>query len=143
MTRREKYPDTNVFTLYNANPKNRITGDCTFRAFSTAMEVPYQDVVMEMAQLHCETGYAADDLIDRYMDKKGWKVHKQPRKPDGTKYTGERFCELIQIGKWPELTGKNIVANIGGHHIVAIVDGKVLDIWDSTSKCIGKFWTKD
>lgn len=35
----------------------------------------------------------------------------------------------------------NIIAHIGGNHIVAIVNHKVYDIWDSTDYCIGNFWT--
>ena len=143
MTRREKYPDTESFMYYNANPKNRITGDCTFRAFCNAMDVPYEDVVMEMAQMQCETGYAAEDLIDRYLEKKGWRVHRQPRRPDGTKYTGKAFCYALNYGEYRDLSGEAIIANIGGHHIVAIIENKVNDIWDSTDSCIGKFWTKD
>ena len=63
---------------------------------------------------------------------------KQPKKASGTKYTGKEFCEKLQR----EGNSKNIVANLGGYHVVAIVDNKVNDIWDSTSKCIGNYWIK-
>ena len=138
-TRQEKFPETKTFHYYNANPKNRITGDCTFRAFTLAMEEDYNSIVMEMAQLMCETGYALDDKkgIERYMKEKGWIKHPQPKKSDGTKYTGKEFCRLIAK------KNKRYVCMIGGHHIVAVVDGKVNDIWDSTSGCIGNYWTKE
>ena len=73
-TRREKYPDTDTFVLYNANPKNRITTDCVFRAFSLALDMPYNEVVMGTAKLMCETGYALNDKkgIERFLEKKGW-----------------------------------------------------------------------
>lgn len=138
MKRTDKYPDTSTFHYFNANPKNRITGDCAFRAISTALVQDYNKTVMEMAEMMCKTGYALNDPKGeaKYLESKGWIKHPQPRKPDGSKYTGKEFCEKIAK------KGIGYVAKIGGHHIVAIVDCKVNDIWDSTNKCIGNYWTK-
>ena len=143
MKRQDKYPDTSTFHYYNANPKNRITGDCVIRAICVACEVPYNQVVMDLAKIQCETGYdyggkGTDILLKQY----GWTKMNQPRKIDNTKYTGKEFCSIIQ----DEENDKNInriVANIGGHHIVAIINGKVWDIWDSTDGCIGNYWIKE
>ena len=137
MKREQKYPETSTFHYYNANPKNRITGDCTFRAICTALEQSWEQTVMEMAEMSCRTGYAINDKkgIERYLEEKGWVKHKQPRKADNTKYTGKEFCEKARAYE-------NYIADIGGHHIVAIVGGKVYDIWDCTNKCIGNYWTK-
>lgn len=147
MTRQEKYPDTYTFTYYNANPKNRITGDCIYRALCAAMEIPYNQVVMDLAELQCKTGYADDKLYSKYLELNGWIKHKQPRKEDNTKYTGKEFCRLLN-GDIKAL-GKSLICHIGGHHIVCIketegVHGafKVHDIWDSTNGCIGNYWTK-
>ena len=138
MTRQQKYPDTATFRYHNANPKNRITGDCVFRAFTLAMQQDYNTTVMEMAELMCKTGYALNDSKgeSEYLKTKGWVKHTQPKKPDGTKYTGEEFCKMLAK------KGERYVAHIGGHHMVAIVDCKVWDIWNSTGKCIGNYWTK-
>lgn len=148
--RQEKYPDTATFHYYNANPKNRITGDCTFRAIATALGQSWEQTVREMAELSIQTGYAINDTkgIAKYLESKGWKKHPQPRKDDNTKYTGKEWCKKISHN--PFFVGKNVVANIGGSHIVCIkeTDGlhgvhKVHDIWDSTGGCIGNYWTKD
>ena len=143
MKRQEKYPDTNVFHYYNANPKNRITTDCVIRAISTACDKKYNDVVMDLAKIQCETGYddGSTKAIDLLMKKYGWIKKSQPRKIDNTKYTGEEFCKDIQNHKY-HLAYNKIVANIGGHHIVAIIDGKIFDIWNSSNKCIGNYWIK-
>lgn len=135
-TREQKYPNTDTFTYYNANPKNRVTGDCVFRAICTALEQTWEQTVMEMAELSCKHGYALNDTkgIEKYMEYKGWKKCKQPKKSNGTKYTGAEFCKIFK---------GTCVANIGGHHVVCIKDGKVLDIWDSTYKCIGNYWVKE
>lgn len=138
-TRQEKYPETRTFHYYNANPKNRITGDCRIRAIAVACEVPYNQVVMDLARIQCETGYdqTANQGLSILLKEYGWIKHKQPRKADNTKYTGAEFCRLLAK------KNERYVANIGGHHIVAIVNGKVNDIWDSTDGCIGNYWTKN
>lgn len=145
-TRQQKWPNTDVFEYYNRNPKGLITGDCAFRAISTALDQDYNTTVMEMAQLMCETGYALNDKygIEEYLKRKGWVKHKQPRRADGTKYTGRQFCEAQQAGEGNDgvIISPRIICNIGGHHIVAVVDGKVYDIWDSTVKCVGNYFTK-
>lgn len=137
MTRQEKYPETSTFHFYNANPKGRITTDCVARALSTAMKLDYNRVIMELAEISCETGYDGQDKkgIELFLKGYGWIKHRQPRKLDNTKFTGKEFCKKFD-------KKKNYVAMIGGHHIVAIVDGKVNDIWDSTDSCIGNYWTE-
>lgn len=138
MKRQEKYPETSTFHYYNANPKGRITTDCVVRALCTALKQDYNETVMELAEMQCKTGYDDGDtkLIDKYLQGKGWIKHKQPRKADNTKYTGKEFCKRAR--KY-----ERYVANLGGNHTVAIVNGKVNDIWDSTDGCIGNYWTKE
>lgn len=137
MKRTDRYPDTDTFHYHNANPRNRITTDCVYRAISTGLDIPYNTVVMEMAQMQCDTGYDNGDnkLIGKYITSKGWIEHKQPRKENNTKYTGKEFCKAFKYSR--------VIANIGGHHITAIVNRKIYDIWDSTDGCIGKYWTKE
>lgn len=154
MRRPDKYPDTEYFHYHNENPKNRITGDCAFRAIAKGLEQDYRTTVMEMAQMMCETGYALNDKKgeDKYLKSKGWGKHYQPKKPDGTKYTGKEFCRLLEQYSNPRF-GKNtlrgnVIAHIGGHHIVVFVREenrkyRCYDIWDCTEGCIGNFWVKE
>lgn len=147
-SRTEIYPDTKYFHYYNANPKNRVTGDCTFRAVATALKMKWEDVVMDMAKFSIETGYAINDKkgIERYLASKGWTKCKQPRKWDNTKYTGKEFCyEIMNPVGDIQIDGdfRRVIADIGGHHIVAIIEGKVNDIWDSTDGCVGNYWVKE
>ena len=149
-SRKMKYPETDSFVYYNRNPRGRITGDCVFRAFSTALDQDYNQTVMEMAQLMCETGYALNDSkgADRYLQNKGWIKCSQPRKADNTKYTGKEWCKWLSDNYKNGEIG-NIVCHIGGHHMVVIkpVDGsrgcyKIHDIWNSSHGCIGNYWVK-
>lgn len=138
MTRQEKYPDTSTFHYFNANPKNRVTDDCVIRAISTALNQDYNKTLMELVELSIKTGYMLNckECYGKYLEQKGWKKCKQPRRANNTKYTGIEFCKQIADKK------RTYIAHIGGNHIVAILNGKVNDIWNSTDGCVGNFWTK-
>lgn len=148
--RRQKYPDTYYFHYHNANPKGRVTTDCVIRAISVVLEKPYEDVLMEMAHLQCKTGYdmSENTCIDKYMTLNGWTRVKQPRKDDNTKFTGKEFCYALTHPiyradlRFPDLEVNRVLAHIGGHHIVAIVEGQIWDIWNSAGGCIGQCWVK-
>lgn len=151
MKRQDKYPDTETFHFYNANSHNHYTTDCVLRAVCTALNQTWEQTLTEMYKIGLKYGYdpTADVVIAKYMESKGWLKCKQPRKDDNTKYTGKEFCKYIQkYSYWirelgfPRCDTTRFLANIGGHHIVAIIDGKVNDIWDSTDGCIGNVWVK-
>ena len=141
MKRQDKYPDTNTFHFYNANPHNRFTTDCVIRAISTATEIPYNQVVMEMAEMQCKTGFdpSENKLIEKYLTSKGRTRRPQPKKADNTKYTGTEYCEILK-------GDQTIICSLGTHHLSCIkrIDGqlKVWDTWNSTSGKVGIIWTK-
>lgn len=145
MPRTRIRPDTTYFHYFNANPHGRITCDCVVRALATATQIPYDTVVDELtAQFH-ETGiHQADSrAVALWLKRKGWKQCSQPKRRDGTKYTGRQFCWSMQNGgRFRAMSNERVVANIGAHHVVAIVEGKVNDTWNSTGRCIGKYWRK-
>ena len=151
MKRQKKYPDTSTFHYHNENPKGRITGDCRIRAIATATGIPYNNIVLALAIIQVQTGYdqTANQGISILMDKLGWKKMPQPRHSDGTKLTGVEFCILQQALLSGDAVSEDIkparriFCNIGSHHEVAIVDGKVWDIWDSTGGCVGNYWIKE
>ena len=137
MKRQERFPDTPTFHWYNANPHNKLSDDCVVRAICTALSQSWEQTVRELTEIGIKYGYMCDDVkcYEKYLAQKGWIKHKQPKKADGTKYTGKEFCMNCS-------TNKNYIAHIGGHHIVAIIEGQVWDIWNSTGGCIGNYWTK-
>ena len=145
LNRRMKYPNTETFNFYNANPKGRFTGDCSVRGISTATGVEYNEVVKMFADMWIEAGLSYDDTIPLIMEQLGWVKHRQPRKKNGKKYTGKEFCKVQQSRQEKDgiIISPRIFCNIGGNHVVAIIDGKVQDTWDSTDGCIGNYWTKE
>lgn len=137
MNRQQKYPDTSTFHYHNANPKNKIAADCVIRALCTAINSPYEVVYRELLEVSLKCGYMLNEkqCYDRYLKSKGWIKHSQPRKDDGTKYTGKEFCERARHYE-------NYIVKIGAHHLSVVIDGKINDIWNCTNNCIGNYWTK-
>ena len=150
--RTKRYPDTDTFHYHNANNKGKITTDCVIRAISVALNQSWENTLREMTEMAIKTGYMLNEnkCMDKYMQSKGWTKCKQPRKADGTKYTGKEFCRTLMHpahSKELNLTYKpfeinRVLANIGGHHTVAIVTGQVWDTWDSTDGSIGIVWVR-
>ena len=150
--RQRKYPDTPTFHFHNANPKGKMTTDCVVRAISTVLKQPYDQTLREMTEMTIKTGYMWNENkgINKYMESKGWVRCKSPRKDDGTKYTGNEFCRTLMHPIYSEELNlydkafemNNVLTNIGGHHIVAIMSGQIWDIWNSGDKSIGIVWVK-
>lgn len=135
MKRTEKYPETSTFHYHNQNPKNRITGDCFYRALSYATKIPYNDVVLETAYIHCETGYCGEKVKEAFLEKHGFVKMPQPKHKDGTKFTMREFVETYKTGlfvvKLPQ-------------HLTVVENGKNIDIWDCVrfGGCVGCYYVK-
>lgn len=145
--------ETSTYHFYNANPKDRRTGDCVIRAIATATDKTWEEVLQGLTEIALKYKIMPNDekCYDRYLASLGWRKEKQPRKEDNTKYTGSEFCELLDSDYCEyainyQSSTDTIIAHIGGHHIVCIkihdYEHKAFDIWDSTSKTIGKYWTR-
>ena len=152
MTRQQKYPDTKSFHYYNANPKNKITGDCLYRAIATATGLEWNEVVRELAEVAIKTGYSpgSKECMNKFLEANGWKKHKQPKNGDNTKLTGIEFCEYCKNWSDPYLEENisgPVIATIGSHHITTFVqigngNYKCYDIWNCTSGKVGNYWYK-
>ena len=154
MTRQQKYPDTSTFHFYNANPHNKLAGDCVIRALCTALNQSWEQTLRELTEVGLKYGYVPNDkaCYAKYLEKKGWKKYKQPKRDDNTKFTGKEFCQYLKKYSdgsfYPQSIKGNVIAHIGGHHTVAFVEEsrgnyRLYDTWNSTEGCIGNYWVKD
>lgn len=139
-TSRRKVPSsTQTFVYRNENPKGKHTDDCVIRALSAASGIPYTTVLKELVDITLKTGYCFNEprCYSKWLESKGFVSRKQPRKANNSKYTGSEFCRLMQTeGK----TSDTFVAHLGTRHIAAIIDGKINDIFNSGSGCVGHYW---
>lgn len=136
---RRKIPnDTSYFHFYDANPKNKRTGDCVVRAISLATNQSWDEVLTGLFHLSLKYKQMLDcpELYDKYLKSLGYIKQPMIRKFDGTKYTGEEFCQLNTNNDYP------IIIHIGSHHLSCIYDGRIWDTWNCSKYCVGNFWVK-
>lgn len=133
-SRQNKYPDTNIFKYHNQNPHNRITGDCMVRAISFATGIPYNQVVMDLAKFHCETGYDGNYSEAKFLERTyGIPKQSQLRHSDNTKFTVKDFIKRFPKGTY--------ILRMPSHMTV-VKDGINYDIWDCTKdkRKVGIYW---
>ena len=120
---------------YNANPMNKRVGDCTVRAISLVLEQDWWQTYIEL----CLQGYimcdmpSADHVWCSYLKSKGYKRGVLPNECPEC-YTVDDFCEDNPTGRY--------VVSIPGH-VVAVVNGKYFDSWDSGNEVPTYFWYKE
>lgn len=128
--------ETETYTYHNANPKNKLTGDCVLRAIATFTDQPYQKVLSDLVDLQIKTGYMINDkkCYEKYLSILGYEKQKQPKHFDNTKYTGSEWAKLCKETK------VTCLCRIGSHHLTVIKDGKFQDIWNPSNKCVNNYW---
>lgn len=138
MKREQKYQDTYWFHYYNANPSNRLGGDCVIRAICTATNISWEMIYDQLCEIGRHYHYVPNDkaVYEKLLKNLGWVKCKQPRKDDGTKFTGKEFCAVVAQ------PNKSYVVNMGTHHIVCVKDCKVWDIWNSSLGTVGNYYVK-
>ena len=136
MRRQDKYPNNDYFVFYNANPKNKFGGDCVIRAVATALNQSWEDTIREMTEFGIKLGYVLNDkcVYEKYLELKGFIKRPEPRDYDNCKMSAKKAIRIYGI--------KNAVVKLGSHHIAAVKDGKVYDIWDSSKETIHTYWER-
>ena len=127
------------YRQYNANPKNRKTGDCTTRALSIVLGISWEDALKLQYECAIKTKYGPfnKETLDRIMTEHGWVKMKQPRKENNKKYL---VGEIDQI-TYPTERKEGILILIANHCTVVRNDN-LFDIWDCRYKTIGNYWIK-
>ena len=121
-----------MYVSYNANSEGNKSSDCTVRAIFMALNQPweatYAGVAVEgMRMLDMPS---ANAVWGSYLRKKGFVREILPNTcPDC--YTVEDFCR-------DNPTGTYILALSG--HVVAVIDGKYYDTWDSGGEIPIYYW---
>lgn len=120
--------------LYNPNPIGIDGIDCTVRALTKALDVPWEKAYAMLAA----NGFALSDMpnanhvVNYTLRQNGFKRYSLPDEcPDC--YTAEDFAR-----EHPE--GTYILAF--GDHICAVVSGEIWDSWDSSRRVPMFYWEK-
>lgn len=109
-----------LFVRANPNPRGKSVGDCTIRAISIALDQSWDETyigVCDQGFLMCDMP-SANHVWGEYLENHGFVC--SPIHYSGI--TIREFCETAPHGTF-------ILACDG--HVVAVIDGKYYDAWDS------------
>ena len=115
-----------MFIFTNPNPTEKMTGDCVIRGISILTNESWDYTYMEL----CKEGLLMGDLPNSnavwasYLKSLGYKKAVIPNTCPEC-YTAQDFCIDHPDGKYLLCTGT---------HVIACIDGNLMDAWDSSGK---------
>ena len=139
MNKQLRQINTDYYEYDNVNPKGKFGGDCVVRAIANALDQSWEQTVREMTELGIKKGFLIDDqhLYPKYLESKGFRQMQEPRDDNNKKLTVKQWLKQRE-----GYTVRTIVANVGSHHVCCIKNGKVHDIWNSSTQTMHKYWVK-
>lgn len=124
-----------LYIKYNANSKNKKTGDCVVRAICTALNKSWVDTYTDLFNNTIKYGYSVSskENFKKYLKQLGYEMKKQPKKYDNTKYTVKEFINTC--GK----SNTTYIISVTGH-LTVVINGILYDTWDCSNKKMGNYW---
>ena len=123
-----------IYRYSNPHPEGKHVTDCVVRAVTFAVEGDYLEVRRYLNRIKKElkeTSYKNGKFMHKYAKLNGWKKISFPAIKGVPRLRGEDFVKQYPKGTY--------ILNLAGH-VVTVVDGVYLDIWDSTEKMIYNAW---
>lgn len=116
----------------NPNPQGKEVDDCVIRALSVATGEKWYDIFDDIASLaRSEANMpSANAVWDDWLADRGWIKHEIPRHLPKD-YNVIDFCRNHPYGRF--------VLGLKGH-VVAVIDGRYYDTWDSGERIIEVYW---
>lgn len=121
-----------MFIKFNDNPCGKTTGDCVIRAISIVENKPWRQIYLAL----CVEGYAECSFGD---DNKTWEGYlksigyRRFNLPETKGYSLSDFANAHKEGKYIVGTGS---------HAVAVVNGDIIDAWDSSGEIPLYYYSK-
>ena len=138
MKKEQRMQSTAYYEYVNVNPKNKFCGDCVIRAIAHTLNQSWEQTIRELTELGIKKGLVCNDtnLYPKYLESKGFVQCKEPRDCCNRKMSIKDWIDEEQI------TRGRFVVNVGSHHVTAVIDGKVHDIWNCSYNTMHKYWYK-
>ena len=123
------------FQYSNPHPQGKQVRDCVKRAFVHVTGKSYHDIQLELNRLKKVTG------AEKFNSNQNWRYYVekvlQGKKLSFPAVKGQgRMTGLVFAIEHP--TGKYVLRMAG--HLSCCVDGKILDTWDCSDKCVYNAW---
>lgn len=121
----------NTFHYHNENRDGKNVGDCTVRSISVALDQSWDTTYWGL----CMEGWLSADMPSgnnvwgRYLQKKGWHRYL----PEYDDITVQEFAHEHPYGTYLLALDS---------HIVCVVDGTIVDTWNSGKKIVLYYWQK-
>lgn len=119
-----------TYKFCNPHPDGKLVGDCVKRAICLAEGRDYREVKIELNRLKRELGVEAFNSNENwktYVERKKYEKLSFPAVPGKSRMDGHTFAETYTEGSY--------ILRMA-HHLVACVDGVILDTWDCRSRCV-------
>lgn len=119
-----------MFIRHNENRDGRNVGDCTVRALSTALNQTWEKTYWGL----CVEGAAQADMPSSnrvwgaYLKKRGFRRRSPP--------------DDVTVGEFARRHPAGVYLLALNGHVVAVVDGEIIDTWDSSGQTVLYFWSR-
>lgn len=119
------------FIRYNGNRDGKNVGDCTVRAISTALGQDWDTTYWGL----CIEGYIQADMPSsnqvwgRYLKKYGFRRHSP--------------SDDVTVLEFAETHSRGTYLLALDRHVVAVVEGEIIDTWNSGDETVLYFWAKN
>lgn len=123
-----------IFKYNNPHPEGKHTTDCVVRAITLATDKDYLEVRRHLNRIKKELKephYKTGKFMHKYAKHSNWNKISFPVIKGVPRLRGKDFTKQYPKGTY--------ILNLA-KHIVAVVDGKYLDTWDSTDRIIYNAW---
>lgn len=124
-----------MWQMYNNNPLGKKVGDCSVRAVSKALNIPWNNAYTQLTL----QGYVMGDMpssnavIGALLKQNGF-TFEAPRNDCPDCYTLGEFAEENQKGTFVVFMDK---------HVCTVEDGTIFDAWDSSNEIPLYYWRKE
>jgi hypothetical protein len=121
------------WTYFNPNPTSRNVGDCAIRAVAAALGVDWETAFALISANAYQMGDmpSSNAVFGSVLRQHGFKRHIIPNTcPD-----------CYSIGQFAEDHSKGVYVVGTGNHVVCVMDGRILDSWDSSGETPIFYWS--
>lgn len=123
-----------VWREYNPNPAGRKVGDCSVRAISAALGVDWETAYALMAVAGFNMGDmpSSNSVWGAVLRQHGFYRFNLP----------DACPDCYTFGDFARDNPRGVFVVGTGTHVATIIDGKLMDVWDSSSEPVAFVWYK-
>lgn len=123
-----------MWKYHNPNPKGKLVGDCAVRAVSAALGVDWETAYVMLAV----NGFAMGDLQNSNSV-----IGSVLRQHGFYRFNLSEACpDCYTFGDFARDNPRGVFVVCTGTHVATIIDGNLMDVWDSSGEPVAFVWYK-